>query len=340
VERNKAKQYLISRCIQEHASYQEAYADLVPVLLRFNPQILTGFDMKYFAKNISVQKRKFYPPVPSSKTHADIVVPARYTVTYDNQQFLLWNHRYQVNGVPGRIMMFGTPNYVANLLSQGRVFVDATFSVVPKPFKQLFTFQAFPCGDKSLVPFIYVLMSHKTKRSYVKLFNWLKAFAAGNQLPINWQYITCDFESGLLPAIRDCLQIPHGMWVNIIGCYFHFCQAIYHKLSELGLSKAYLTVPAFQAFVRRLMSLPFVHLDHIQQIFADIEVPVLGGTAGQNLVTFRAYFLRNWMHPVASRFPPALWNVHEVDDNHFTNNHLESWHYQFKKKCIKHYKKL
>lgn len=340
IDRNKILQYLTSKCIHEHMNYQEAYDGLMPIVFRYNKKILRGFDMTYFAKNISVKKRKFYPPVPSNKTHADIDVPARYTTTYNEEPFLLWNHRYNVGGVPGRIMMFGTPNYVANLLGQPRVFVDATFSVVPKPFKQLFTFQAFPCGEKTLVPFVYVLMSHKTKRSYVKLFNWLKTFAMTNNLPINWQYITCDFESGLLPAIRDCLQIDGGLWVDIIGCYFHFCQAIYRKLNEVGLSKAYLSVPALKAFVRRLMALPFVPLEHVQQVYAEIVRPVLHGASALKFAAFLVYFFKNWMDPDTARFPPAIWNVHEVSDDHYTNNNLESWHYQLKKKCLKQYKKL
>jgi hypothetical protein len=340
VEVEQAKGYIFTRCLDDNKSYQEAYDELTTMLILYDESIIDALalPLSNFRRTVAERKRKLFPPLPAPNVHQDIIVPDIFTKTFSDQPFLLWNHRYVYNGEPSRIMIFGTPAYVANLLTKGRVYVDGTFSFVTTPFKQLFTFQAFVHGDSAMIPFMYVFMSHKTKTAYVKVFEWLKAFAALNNIALAWQYITCDFESGLLPAIKQCLQM-NGLLVDIIGCYFHYCQALYKKINESGLSNQYRNDAALQTFIRSLMTLPFIPLRSVVDFYFTIFRPVLNPNSQVKLNKFIVYFEKTWLGPDA-KFAPNLWNVYDVKDNHTTNNHLESWHYQIKKKCLRKYKKL
>lgn len=72
-----------------------------------------------------------------------------------------------------------------------------------------FYFKAFPV--------VYALMTHKTKRLYIELLEFVKTkvFEFTNK-QINPQLVVTDFESGLQQALVETLQC------RIRGCWFHF----------------------------------------------------------------------------------------------------------------------
>ncbi len=74
---------------------------------------------------------------------------------------------------PALIVVFATSDFLVNLFGRERTFVDATFQVVPSPFTQLFTFHAFLNGNKIMIPYVYVFMTHTTKHAYNLVFAWL-----------------------------------------------------------------------------------------------------------------------------------------------------------------------
>lgn len=117
--------------------------------------------------------------------------------------------------------------------------------------------------------------------------------------------------------------------VHLHGCHFHFCQAIYNKIVELGLRPLYRDPdnPNFRFLLRMIFSLAFLPVDQVQQGYADLVAYAvqenLVDVHDAAIIAFRNYFLNNWMNDVAS------WNVHDLDDRR-TNNRIEGWHSHLK----------
>lgn len=103
------------------------------------------------------------------------------------------------------------------------MFVDATFGCVPKPFYQVLIVMVFVSSLEIYVPTCYILMTGKTHECYWQAFNWLCS-----EVPrATPKYIGVDFEINFFTVARD-----HFPGAELIGCKFHFKQAILKKLKE------------------------------------------------------------------------------------------------------------
>jgi len=336
VLRNKAIQLIKSMCLEDGDTFSQALTTVQRMFTLYDRSLATNLRLGTLEKIISKLRHENTQPMPSKTSHDPIVFNALSRKDLRDRPFLIRNHQYiESDGKPGRIVVFGTIAFLKHMFSRTRIFADGTFTMTPKPFSQHFSIHGF-IGDEC-VPFLYVFLSHKTKRIYTKLFQWLKTVAIHLNQPIQWTSITCDFESGLLASIKEVFQAP-GMQpqLSVVGCYFHFTQALYGKIVDVGLKSEYGSNAYFRAYIHRIMTLAYVPVEHLQEVHASIAVPVLEGILAQKLVLFQTYFRECWLHPQNARFLPTTWNLFAVSDNHRTNNHLEAWHRVLRKKCGTH----
>ncbi|CAF4222450.1 unnamed protein product [Rotaria magnacalcarata] len=70
--------------------------------------------------------------------------------------------------------------------------------------------------------------------------------------------ITTDFEKALVKPLREQFSGSRHT-----GCFFHFCQAIYREIRELGLTNTYKDDANARNFCRRLMALPVLPLHEL-----------------------------------------------------------------------------
>jgi hypothetical protein len=201
-----------------------------------------------------------------------------------------------------------------NLLQQSdHMFIDGTFKVVPKPFKQLLIIMGHHKYTRTFFPACFILMDSKSKEAYEMVFNVFKSWLPyESRLPTR---ATTDFEIGLINSLNKSLP-----WISdMVGCYFHFKQAINRKLKELGAGKntEYLT---YLAGTLTLVTKSEIHL-----VFDYMETKALQKNEPLRTVVeeFRVYFEEFWMPKFdfwnVSRFECSFGNLKR------TNNCLERY---------------
>ena len=80
------------------------------------------------------------------------------------------------------------------------------------------------------------------------------------------QTVTIDFEAAMWQAIP--LVFPG---VTILGCYFHWLQAVWRKAQEFGLKVAYSTDNKTNKYICKLLCLPYLPAECIYTIFTALQ---------------------------------------------------------------------
>ena len=99
-----------------------------------------------------------------------------------------------------------------------------------------------------------------------------------------------------------------------MGCFFHFCQAVYRQIQQLGLQQTYANDEQFRLLCRKLMALALMPLDKVLTSFEEIQRDALTSYRG-TIDRLLSYFEDNWMSEI------DLWNVSGSDSR--TNNTCE-----------------
>jgi hypothetical protein len=78
-------------------------------------------------------------------------------------------------------------------------------------------------------------MTSKTQHMYTDVFDAIKTAAMQRNKVFAPMEVMSDFETGLIPAVATAF--PTALHK---GCYFHFTQAIFRNVQQLGLAPAYM----------------------------------------------------------------------------------------------------
>lgn len=256
----------------------------------------------------------------------DILPPSPLTCQFDipdrYSDFLLCDMN---SSTDDRILIFGNRNLLQGL-ERSRVWLaDGTFKKCPALFFQLYTIH-FELSAGINPASVYCLLPNKTAATYTRMLNAVRSLVP-NATP---QVILTDFEKAAMDAFRDAYQTT-----EISGCYFHLCQSVLRKVSELGLRPAYDTDDPLRCFIRCLPALAFVPLEEVVDAFDELQglMPLDPGL--DELVTyFEHTYIRgrrlpgrgeNYRPPL---FPPVLWNKrdHALEGIARTTNIVEGWH--------------
>ena len=163
---------------------------------------------------------------------------------------------------------------------------DGTFYTVPSIFYQLFTI--FVPFRGHCIPATYVLMQKKTEGLYSAVILKLLDLIPG----ISPRIAVSDFEKA--PRNAFMYLFPE---MKMIGCWFHFTQAIWKKTQILGLGKLYKTEEIYADWLRKLMALPLLPQSEITSTFSVLEAQVfeLCGTDKELVNKFKKYIKRIWI---------------------------------------------
>ena len=102
---------------------------------------------------------------------------------------------------------------------------------------------------------------------------------------------------------------------TIKGCVFHWSQAVWRKVQELGLAGSYRQRGGTHAFIGQLLALPFLPASHIEEVFQNLCSRCSGGP----LLLLTDYIRRQWVQ--SSVFPPTSWTAYRHSVR--TNNDVE-----------------
>ena len=191
---------------------------------------------------------------------------------------------------------------------------DATFSVVPLLFYQLFTI--FFSTDETVFPGLSCLMSSKKQMKYGKILEWLI-----NKCPLLAPDICIsDFET----AIQNSFSVAFP-FANAQGCLFHFAQKIWQRVQKLGLTSVFKNNLLFRNWIHMVMALPFLPPQKICEGFEHLKSQKLNVTEKAPLHRFVKYVEKFWLTTVG----PNRISVH--NSPHRTNNICESYHAKIKR---------
>ena len=191
--------------------------------------------------------------------------------------------------------------------------MDGTFKSAPEMFTQLYTIHA--TYRDHVIPAIYTLLTDKTQTTYHRVIDIIRQKMADSNLVFNPQTIISDFESALIPTIRQ--QFPNTLHH---GCYFHHTHALWRQIQRLGLQPDYEEDQEVRRSQRSLMAIAFLPTHKIQETFQTLQQqPAVDGN--NQLQRFFSYYEDTWLN---GTFPLEMWNVHQATVR--TNNMVEGWH--------------
>lgn len=249
-------------------------------------------------KSLEVKKTIF-------KNFAEITVPAKFS------DFLLANY-YDENK---RILIFSSNEARDQIGHIDEYFGDATFDCCPYPFSQLFIIHGETGSgitETAAVPLIYALMPDKKEETYITVLQLIKS-----QLPtFKPKKYHCDFEIAEINAFRK--EFPS---VNMKGCYYHWCKAVWKKSKKLKIKSKY-----DKRIVGLTASLPLLPAEHIEE---GLDYAKLESRGKEKLKLFFRYIDRFWM---TKKFNNILCVFGE---RHRTNNIAETFHSKLQREINK-----
>ena len=116
--------------------------------------------------------------------------------------------------------------------------------------------------------------------------------------------------------------LPH---VQLSGCSFHWSQAVWRKVQELGYQPLYFQNNHLRKFLRRLLSLPYLPDHEIAGAFFHLQQK----PAAARVRDLMEYVECTWVE--SSLWPPRCWSV--FDQPIRTNNDVEGWHHSLNRRA-------
>ena len=170
-----------------------------------------------------------------------------------------------------RHFLFASPKQLELLRKATNMKMDATFKICKEPHKQLLTIHStiytniHPNGKT--IPLFYALMSGKRTVDYVEVLKELKKFLLQGGNSIMLKDVMMDYEIGMWTAIEKVF----GADVKKRGCWFHFTQAIFRRISELKLTNDYYKKDRVYIMARRFMTLALMDEANIPVLYEHLK---------------------------------------------------------------------
>ena len=218
--------------------------------------------------------------------------------------------------VIARHMIFATQQQIDVLRQCKTWYVDGTFQTVRKPFYQLFSIHAFLKyeGSAVQVPLVFIIMSRRSKADYNDVFLTIKELVGPDR---QLDSICLDYEAAVWRSLQEVFR-----GVDLFGCHYHFCHAVFRHVQSIGLSSSYMQHGPVRDLIKKVMALPFLPPNQMVAEFEAIQEEVLKSKTAELVKTFIKYVAGTW-------FDSSIWSPRDISVfNRLvrTNNDLEGYH--------------
>lgn len=215
-----------------------------------------------------------------------------------------------------------SPKCATALQKCTKLYVDGTFSMCPKPFKQIVAIHGM--YKDRVVPFVFCFLQSKNTALHREMFSHV-AYHVDiiNGRHLNSTSFVCDFEISLWNAIEATFSNA-----SVKGCYFHYCQSIWRNVQQYGLTSAYRRNRSVRNPIK-ITSLGYIptvivrntfNLIHSSRSVARLCAQVPGLT--DFIRSFERYFIQG-------AFQPPTRNMFGRHVDFRTSNHVEGTQYLF-----------
>ena len=228
------------------------------------------------------------PRIPHTCAEVDLMGEG--TRTTDGRDFILAN-----DGVDDRLVIFGTVQNLRLLCHADTVFMDGTFKMAPEMFCQMYSLHIRHLGQ--MIPVGIALLPFKTQQTYTRMFRLLMDAANRHGMELQPQTICIDFEVAMIRSIHEVF--PNA---RIRGCLFHFSQALWRKLQQLGLTLRYKEDDDFNRMVRRAAVLPLVPPNEVEEVW----MMAMNEVEDEAAERFKDYVTTTWVDGMVARLPIEL----------------------------------
>ncbi|CAM4834891.1 unnamed protein product [Rotaria magnacalcarata] len=245
-------------------------------------------------------------------------IPDDYQRTNGGSRFLLSDESLARRE---RLLIFASDQQLDLLFQSRIIYMDGTFAKSPLHFIQVYIIHAIIFDI--CVPCVFCLLVNKKAITYRQIFLELKEKAKERGKVFEPTTIMSDFESGFLPVLKSKFPSPKHY-----GCFFHFCQAIYRQIQNLGKQQHYSANEPFRLLCRKLMALALMPSEQVINGFNDIQL-VADQLPDHPMKELLLYFQKNWLDNI------DLWNVSTCDTR--TNNVCEGYHNRMNSRVYKNH---
>lgn len=226
-------------------------------------------------------------------------------------------------------VVFGSENIIQSIKNQipvdkRKFLLDATFKVCPYgPFNQLLIIHIEHLNEVTFLsfiyclidfmfiihmqnlfffqttPFLFILMSRKTKRAYAHVFKYIR----DNLIELEGASIMSDFEIAMRRALKEVF--PN---TKLMSCWFHFTQAAKKRAMQSPQLIPYLLqCEEARAIYYKLLSLPLLPAHSIVDEFKKLKIIALANHR-KYFADFINYYEKQWIKKVRYFFCHAFIN--------------------------------
>ena len=223
-----------------------------------------------------------------------------------------------INDGESRHIIFATAEQLKRLANAVTWYVDGTFKIVKLPFVQMFSVHVFVKSGlyTAQIPVAFVMMSGRTSPDYVAVFKALLELVPQTKV----ERIVLDFEKAVWSALYGMMERNEFPKVTIKGCFFHFTQAVFRRIQNLGMKTQYVRDLGTKDICRRMMSLPLLPHECVPGAFQQLKQRC-DDSGIECLQKFGDYVKKNW---IDGWFGPKTWVCYT--EHIRTNNHVEGYH--------------